>query len=263
MEKAMLNNYHTHTWRCNHATGTEREYVEAAIARGMKTLGFADHAPYFFDGDYYSGYRMKREQLQDYVDTVRALKSEYAGQIDIKIGLEMEYYPRHFEKTMDFIRAFDLDYLIMGQHFLGNEENERASSALTTDAEVLHRYVAQVLEGAETGVFTYLAHPDLIHFEGDACVWEAEMERLCIRLKELHMPLEMNLLGFLEKRPYPRKDFFEIAKRVGNAVILGCDAHETQQMANAAIAKEAEKWLADRGIVPVQDVDLRKPVLMR
>ena len=69
----MIANYHTHTWRCNHAEDTEREYVEAAVARGIKTLGFADHAPYFFDGDYYSGFRMKREQYRDYADTIEEI----------------------------------------------------------------------------------------------------------------------------------------------------------------------------------------------
>ena len=39
----MIANYHTHTWRCHHADGTEREYVENAIAAGIKILGFSDH----------------------------------------------------------------------------------------------------------------------------------------------------------------------------------------------------------------------------
>lgn len=41
----MIANYHTHTWRCNHAVGTEREYVERAIEGGLKILGFSDHTP--------------------------------------------------------------------------------------------------------------------------------------------------------------------------------------------------------------------------
>ena len=44
----MLYNYHTHTKRCNHAIGEDREYVENAIQGGLETLGFADHAPYVF-----------------------------------------------------------------------------------------------------------------------------------------------------------------------------------------------------------------------
>lgn len=32
----MIANYHTHTWRCRHADGTEREYVERAIEAVLK-----------------------------------------------------------------------------------------------------------------------------------------------------------------------------------------------------------------------------------
>ena len=41
----MLANYHTHTWRCNHARGSEREYVEQALTTGIRVLGFSDHTP--------------------------------------------------------------------------------------------------------------------------------------------------------------------------------------------------------------------------
>ena len=42
----MLANYHTHTTRCRHAVGADREYVKAAIESGVKILGFSDHAPF-------------------------------------------------------------------------------------------------------------------------------------------------------------------------------------------------------------------------
>ena len=67
----MKANYHTHTWRCNHAVGTEEGYVLAAIRAGMEILGFSDHTPYLFPGDYYSNFRMRPEQLPDYARTVQ------------------------------------------------------------------------------------------------------------------------------------------------------------------------------------------------
>ena len=42
----MTENYHTHTYRCGHAVGTERDYVEAALKAGIRTLGFSDHTPH-------------------------------------------------------------------------------------------------------------------------------------------------------------------------------------------------------------------------
>jgi hypothetical protein len=66
-------NLHTHTTRCHHAVGEDREYVEAAIKAGLKTLGFADHCPQFFPvDDYYSHFRMFPEQAQEYAESIRA-----------------------------------------------------------------------------------------------------------------------------------------------------------------------------------------------
>ena len=70
----MIANYHTHTWRCRHANGTEREYVERAIEGGLKILGFSDHSPYPFPDGYDSGMRMRLDQVEGYIDTVLALK---------------------------------------------------------------------------------------------------------------------------------------------------------------------------------------------
>ena len=61
-ELTMKANYHTHTPRCNHATGSEREYIEQGLKRKLEILGFADHSPQVFD-DYVSGFRMRPEQL--------------------------------------------------------------------------------------------------------------------------------------------------------------------------------------------------------
>ena len=62
-------NYHTHTKRCMHAVGEDREYVEAAIAAGIKILGFADHTPYPTGTKFVSGMRMSLKEADAYFDT--------------------------------------------------------------------------------------------------------------------------------------------------------------------------------------------------
>ena len=114
-------NFHTHTTRCKHATGTEREYVENAIRAGFKVLGFADHAPYLFEGDYVSRIRMDMDQLEGYVNTIQELKREYQGEIQIFGGLEMEYFPALFDRTFAKMQEYPLDYLILGQHCFTDE----------------------------------------------------------------------------------------------------------------------------------------------
>ena len=61
--KMLKSNWHTHTYRCGHAIGTEEEYVLAAIKAGVKRLGFSDHCP--FPGIYQDRARMDYEEFED------------------------------------------------------------------------------------------------------------------------------------------------------------------------------------------------------
>ena len=63
----MIANYHTHTWRCRHADGTEREYVEKAIESGLKILGFSDHTPQVYPNGFVCPVKMLPEELEGYV----------------------------------------------------------------------------------------------------------------------------------------------------------------------------------------------------
>ena len=85
----MISNYHTHTTRCRHAFGEDEEYVLAALDRRLQILGFADHSPYIFPGDYYSNMRMPMNELEDYVSSVLSLREKYADKIRILRGIEV------------------------------------------------------------------------------------------------------------------------------------------------------------------------------
>ncbi|MBR4961900.1 MAG: histidinol-phosphatase [Clostridia bacterium] len=219
-------NFHTHTLRCRHAKGSEREFIETAIAAGMDTLGFSDHAPQIFPGDYYSDYRMFPEETEGYVNTLCALREEYRDRINILIGYEAEYYPDLFEDLLKHIRQYPCDYLILGQHFLDNETTRRYSGRKTEDPQYLTDYVDQVCAGIRTGVFTYAAHPDLQDFTGDRAVYRREYSRLIRCAMENDVPLEINMLGIAGGRHYPCEDFWALAGEMGASAVIGCDAHE-------------------------------------
>lgn len=241
----MLHSYHNHTYRCNHAGGEEREYIEKAISAGIRTLGFADHVPQPFEGEYYSHFRMKPHELENYFYTLESLRDEYKNDIKIRIGFEAEYYPELFENMLGLIGEYPCEYLILGQHALGNEFNEHYCSRITDDDSILTRYVDQVSEGLETGRFLYLAHPDILNYDGDEGFYEREMRRLCelARLKDI--PLEINVLGIREHRNYPCERFWRIAADVGCTVLLGADAHMPKHVYDKKNIEKAEQ-LAQR-----------------
>ncbi len=254
----MKANYHTHTWRCRHAKGTERQYIEQAIQSGMKTLGFSDHNPCPFPGTYYSSYRMTLDLTEDYFRTMTDLKAEYKGQIDLHIGFEAEYYPAIWNRILDYFRQYPCEYLLLGQHFLDNELDTRKYVYIPSSKETeLIQYVDQTLEALDTGLFTYLAHPDLFFWTGQQEIYAREMTRLCQEAKKRGTVLEFNLLGFYDSRNYPSRAFWDIAAEVGNSVILGCDAHEPEALNRPETEAAARTYLDHLGITPIDTIALR------
>lgn len=248
----MLFNYHTHTTRCNHAAGTDREYVEAAIAAGVKVLGFADHSPYVFPesfGDYSSGFRMRPEQFDDYASSVFALRDEYKGKVKILLGVEIEYYPLCFDETERFLKDRGLEYMIVGQHFTRNEHDPGAVYAGARHADdeaALSDYTDTIVKCIRSGKFLYIAHPDVIRFDGDPAIYEKQMLRIGEAARQYNVPLEINLLGYREKRRYPTAEFWRIAGEAGAPVIIGVDAHSPAHFADAndLIAAAREEYAA-------------------
>jgi len=250
-------NYHTHTFRCRHASGTEREFIEEAIKGGIELLGFSDHSPMPFPASYESSFRMKMSELDDYCNVLTSLKKEYASDIEIHIGLEAEYYPLYFDKLLDFIKDYPVEYMIQGQHCLYNEHDGFGSGFETTDIGVLKQYVKQCCEGMKSGKFVYLAHPDLINYVGSREVYRSEMRKLCTTAKELNMPLEINMLGIKTGRWYPNEMFWELAAEEGNRVIIGIDCHHTDMM----ILPDAEERA--REIVKKYNLELTEKVELK
>lgn len=253
----MLHSYHNHTYRCNHASGVEREYIEKAIESGIRTLGFSDHVPMPFAGEYYSFFRMKPAETDDYFYTLEELKREYQNDIRIRIGFEAEYYPEVFPRMIEFLNGYPCEYLILGQHALGNEENDIYCSRLTDDPKELVRYVDQVTEGLKTGKFLYFAHPDIFNFVGDGDFYKQQMSRLCTTAREQNVPLEINILGMREKRNYPNPEFWKVARDVGCKVVLGADAHTPTHVYSKKGIEKARALAAELGITVTESLEDR------
>lgn len=256
----MIANYHTHTPRCNHAWGTEEEYVQRALEAGLSILGFSDHSPYVFPGTYYSRFRMRPGQLEDYVSSVLAVRKKYGSQIQIPLGLELEYYPAHLPQLLPLLKDQPLDYLILGQHFVGNEIGEHYSGSPTADKRHMEQFCDQTIDAMHSGLFTYFAHPDILHYVGDDHrFYREQVRRLCREAKQCGMPLEINLLGMLEHKHYPSDRFWEIAAEEGCDVILGRDAHEPDQLLMEEFECRGIAIAEHYGLRLLETVPLRKP----
>ena len=225
----MIYNYHTHTTKCRHATGSDEEYITCAIEAGIKYLGFSDHAPFIFPDGFENHYRVQMSDAESYVTDLKNLKEKHKNQIQISIGFEMEYYPMHFDKMVEIARNFGAEYLILGQHFiLGEHPDGIGAGGPTDNSEHLSIYVNEMIEAMKTGVFSYIAHPDLMCFIGDEALYKREITRLCQASRGMNIPLEINLAGIRYKKHYPTDRFWQIAGEIGAPVTIGYDAHSPE-----------------------------------
>ena len=244
----MITNLHTHTPRCRHASGTEEEYVRCALNAGLQTLGFSDHTPYTFPNGYYSTFRMFPDGLPGYVAAVEDVRKRYAGQLQIHLGVEAEYYPKYFKDMVAMVKDHGIEYMLLGQHMLYDEVEGIGTGGPTADPVMLRQYCNQTIDAMYTGLFTYFAHPDIINFVGDAAVYRQEMGRLCRAAKACDLPLEINLLGLHLQRQYPDPRFWEIAAEEGCKVVLGVDAHKPEALQDSVPEQKAMEIVEKYGL---------------
>ena len=258
-------NLHTHTIRCGHAVGTDEEYVLAAIEAGFTRFGFSDHNPFPYEDGYDNGTKMKTGELEGYIGSILSLKEKYRDQIEILLGLECESVPRFFPYLKEISKR--LDYLILGNH--GDWSIGEAWAGGLKERKQLEKYVQTAVEGMESGLFLYLAHPDLM-LAGYPVFDDAAKElsrQLCREANRLGLPVEYNLYGLQKaKKPdclgYPYLPFWEIAAEENVWACVGVDAHTPDNLRYGDFTG-AQELLRKMGISVLEDPlqakkDLRK-----
>lgn len=256
-----MKNFHTHTRRCMHASGSDEDYVLAAIEAGYEVLGFSDHTPWKYDSNFVANMRMPLSQFEEYYQSILHLKEKYKDQIEIKIGLECEYFPRYMEWMKEFTKKNHLDYLIFGNHYYETDEYHLYNGSCTRDDEMLTKYVESTIAGLETGLYCYLAHPDLFMRSGRR--WDEKCDQathtICSYCKEHDVILEYNLAGLGSSlsrgvMEYPHDAFWEIASQYHNKVIIGVDAHSPRQLKDTTLYHFAQKKLKELDVEVVEDI---------
>lgn len=232
-------NYHTHTFRCGHATGDAIDYAEAAYAQGAMVLGISDHAA--LPDNRWLDVRMSFDELDDYEQSIHYAQQQLP-QMKILKGMECEYVPEfhsYYEDELLGKRGFD--YLIGAAHYIRlNGEWVSAFEDLNNSA-ALAAYAAYLTQMMETRLFAFVAHPDLLGNSNDA--WNKELEA-CTKdilqvAQETQTPLEINGSGFRKapkftsqgtRAPYPWRPFWEMVAGYEIPVIINSDAHSPQEV---------------------------------
>ena len=226
---------HVHTNYCDGAD-TPREIVEAAIAKGMKCIGFSSHSYTFFD----ESYCMKKEKTQDYKREINSLKKEYASKIKILCGIEQDFYSDMPTDGYDYVIG-SVHYIKAGSDYLPVDES------IEIQKDIINKYYGGCAYSFAADYFKavsslpkstdIIGHFDLISKFNDGNVLFDESDERYIKayraainsLVKLNIPFEVNTgavsRGY-KKCAYPSKEQLEYIKLCGGRVILSSDSHK-------------------------------------
>lgn len=231
-------NYHTHTYRCKHAGGSEKDYIDAAVEKKFDVIGMSDHAPF---PDYDFGYRMGYDELDDYVNTLSMLKNDYKNRIKVYTGLEIEYFPHYTSYYEELLTKRGMDYLILGEHMY-EKEHELYKNIYDSDStECYVEYAEAINQALRTGYFKMVAHPDLCMLCSFAWDYNCDkaLDIIVDAVASTGTIIEYNANGLRRgiqefpdgyRYPYPHRKFWTKIADAKLPVIVGADAHSPEQL---------------------------------
>ncbi len=232
-------NFHTHTYRCNHATGEVIDYARAAFNQGSNALGISDHAA--LPDNRWPEVRMPFDQLNDYEAAIESARN-LMPQMKIYKGMECEYdavYHNYFQDELLGERAYD--YLIGAAHYAPLNGKWLFAFDKLGNAEALVAYGKYLAQMMETGLFAFIAHPDVFGCSNET--WNSDLAA-CSRdilaaAEATKTPLEINGNGFRKtlkftkegkRHPYPWPPVWEMAADYRIKVICTSDAHHPRDV---------------------------------
>lgn len=225
---------HMHTPLCGHATGHPREYAQAALDAGLSGITFTDHIP--MPAWYDAPWRMRRDQLGQYVEMVQEAQQEFAGRLYVGLGLEADFHPGTERYVEEVLAAHPWDYVIGSVHYLGAwgfDNPEYVDEYERRDLGQLYRHYYALVEGAaRSGLFDSLGHLDLPKKFGHRDPEGTAALRLLDTVAALGLSLDYNTAG--ERKPvgeaYPSPDLLKAAASRNIPLVLGSDAHQPPEV---------------------------------
>ncbi|WP_173719821.1 histidinol-phosphatase [Bacillus massilinigeriensis] len=232
--------FHTHHDRCGHARGKIRDYIEAAIDKGMDMIGISDHSPYFSsEEDHpFPHIAMSKSQFPVYISEVLQFKQEYQQKIDVLLGVESDFFPEQVEVYRQYYDRYPFDYIIGSVHHvdgIGIFKKGRWEG-LTNEQKVKTKenYYHLIEQSARSGMFQILGHIDAMkgYYPSFSSIQTEAIEKTLKVIGEYDISIEVNTSGKTKDSGgwYPADEILELAKHYGVHITFGSDAHDPERV---------------------------------
>lgn len=230
----LLYESHCHTPLCKHASGLPSDYAAVAEQRGLKGLIVTCHGP--LPEGLGIEHRMAPEEYENYVELVSSAREEFAGRVDVRLGLESDFLPGYESWSEKLHARVPLHHVLGSVHMQVTHYKARYFTGDIFAYQQL--YFEHLAQSAETGLFDTLAHPDLVKNEAPN-EWnfariEPYIKRALDRIAKTGVAMELNTSGLNkalpEMNPGPR--ILAFIQERGIPIVLGADAHRPSRVAD-------------------------------
>jgi histidinol-phosphatase (PHP family) len=226
-----LVDYHLHSVLSDGA-GSYEEMTLAAIEKGLSEIGFSDHVslkPV--------SWAMQVVDLPVMTRQITNIQEKYGDLINIRFGIEMDYFPGKEDQLQRIIHSLPLDYVIGSVHFMEdwNFDGDESLYGKWSNDKLYEMYYLLVQKAIRSGLFDTVGHLDLI--KKFSVYPETDQKKLyedtAEIIRESGMVVELNTAG-LDKpcaEFYPGPQWLEILHTHEVPVTLSSDSHHAGQIA--------------------------------
>jgi len=161
---------HMHTPLCGHAYGDPIEYVDAAVDSGISLITFTCHIPMTDDRFAQEGIRMSHDDVATYKAIVEeACQYGKSVGVEVLLGIEAEIHPDQeaMQDMKNFLDTQSFDFVLGSLHHqLPAFRIWLKNNSFSSDEEIVAAYFHCLGEGAVSGLYHSLSHPDVIRVYG-------------------------------------------------------------------------------------------------
>lgn len=205
-----------------------------AEQRGLKGIIVTCHGP--LPDNLGIEHRMAPEEFEEYVDSVAAAREEYAGRVDVRLGLESDFVPGLETWAEKLHQRAPLNHVLGSVHMQMTFYKARFFNGDMFAYQ--QTYFEHLAQSAETGLYDTLSHPDLVKNEAPQA-WQFArikpfIERALDRIAKTGVAMELNTSGLNKSLPEmnPGPQMLTLMRERGIPVVLGADAHRPQRVAD-------------------------------
>ena len=228
--------YHMHTHFSGDSEANPREHVLQAIKMNLDEICFTDHRDFNYPIDSFE------LDVENYYQTIQALKEEFKDQITIKWGIEMGLDLEHQEEIEKLIQSYPFDFVIGSIHVIHHTELYYGEFFKGKTKEQAHReFFEETLKCVKAfDCFNVLGHLDYIVRYGpyedktvDHQKYQDIIDEIFKTLIQKGKGIEVNTSGYRDLKTCGFPNFEQVQRYYdlgGRIITIGTDSHTSDRV---------------------------------